>query len=270
MKHNLYQQAYDCLMCCDPAEKCRLTTALNARVVRCGVLSVDPGLPSIKRVPEPGRPGEPRLIDARQMPRRGLGTTEGRVALLHALAHIEFNAINLALDAVYRFRDMPWQYKLDWLQVAKEEAYHFTLVSNRLLDMGSWYGALPAHNGLWDMALRTDHDIMVRMALVPRVLEARGLDVAPGMMARLREIGDAASAEILEVIYRDEVGHVRIGNHWFVEQAKSRGLNPQETFIGLLREFTQGQLRGPFNHKARFRAGFSQSELAALESLDGH
>ena len=157
-----------------------MTAALYKRVVQSGVVSADAELLPVRAVPVPGRPDAPHLIDARQVPRRALGTEEGRVALLHALAHIEFNAINLALDAVYRFRDMPWQYKLDWLQVAKEEAYHFTLVADRLHDLGSWYGALPAHNGLWDMAVRTSHDVMVRMALVPRVLEARGLDVAPG------------------------------------------------------------------------------------------
>ncbi|MDO6461165.1 ferritin-like domain-containing protein [Granulosicoccaceae sp. 1_MG-2023] len=270
MSHNLYQRAYACLMCTDPAEKCRLTLALHAHANGGALLSLDKTVQAVETVDVPGRPAAPALIDARQVPRRALGTEEGRVALLHALAHIEFNAINLALDAVYRFRDVPRQFQLDWLRVAKEEAQHFTMVSERLLELNSWYGALPAHNGLWDMARRTAHDVMVRMALVPRVLEARGLDVAPGMMARLRQVGDSASAEVLDVIYREEVGHVKIGNHWFVEFATQRGLDPQETFIALLREYTHGQLRGPFNHQARFRAGFSQAEMAALEALDGH
>ena len=224
---------------------------------------------AVRRLPVPGRPVKPELIDGKNVPRRALGKTEGRIALLHALAHIEFNAINLALDAVYRF-EMPDAFAGDWLQIAAEEAYHFNLIETRLQSLGSFYGAMPAHNSLWDMAVRTDHDVMVRMALVPRVQEARGLDVAPPMIKRLRQVGDSESADILEIIYRDEIGHVKIGNHWFLKLSEERGLDPSSTFTALLKEYTHGFLRGPFNRDARIQAGFSETELKALEMLDAN
>jgi uncharacterized ferritin-like protein (DUF455 family) len=184
------------------------------------------------------------------------------------VAHIEFNAINLALDAVYRFRDLPEAYYGDWLQVAAEEAYHFSLLRERLRELDCTYGELPAHNGLWEQACKTDHDVLIRMALVPRVLEARGLDVTPGMMQRLREVGDEPTIAILEIILRDEIGHVRIGSHWFRYCCAQRGLEPEATFRQLIREVLQGPLRGPFYTEARLQAGFSANELAQLEAME--
>lgn len=261
---NLYDAALDCLMCADPMQKVAMVQCFYKQLPE---LLKHRGGADVDVIASPGRPDLPLLVSARGVPKRPMGTLQGRVTLLHALAHIEFNAINLALDAVYRFRDMPEQYVIDWVRVAKEEAYHFTLMSERLLELDCYYGAIVAHNGLWDMCCRTDHDVMVRMALVPRVLEARGLDVAPKMIEKLRSLQDPQSAEILEIIYRDEIDHVRIGNHWFLQQCELRQLQPQTTFLELLEKYSSGYLRGPFNHKARRRAGFTEAELQGLEKL---
>ena len=174
--------------------------------------------------------------------------------------------LGIALDAVYRFRDMPGRYIRDWLQVASEEACHFQLLEDTLLERGSYYGACPAHRGLWDMVCRTRHDVLHRMALVPRVMEARGLDVTPSMIDRFKQVGDSAAVAILERIYRDEIGHVRIGNYWYQTVCESRDLDAEVTFRNLLDEFMQAPLRGPFNWPARIEAGFSQQELGALEA----
>ena len=215
----------------------------------------------------PGRPPLPQLVSPRDLPQRGLGSEEGRAALLHAVTHIEFNAINLALDAVYRFRGMPEQYYFDWMSVAVDEARHFGLLAQRLEELGSAYGAFQAHNGLWEMAERTADSCLARMALVPRVLEARGLDVTPGMIVRLRSLGDQRSADILEVILAEEVRHVAIGSHWFAWCCERDGLSPEPTFIELIRGVAKGSIRGPFNLPARSAAGFADSEMALLAAL---
>lgn len=217
---------------------------------------------------EPGRPDKPELVNAKHLARRGLGTQAGRIALLHSLAHIEFNAINLALDAVYRFRDVPTAYVTDWLKVASDEGEHFLLVLNRLRVLGSDYGALPAHTGLWDMARQTDHDILVRMALVPRILEARGLDVAPPMIKKLQAQGDTDSAAILQRIYTDEITHVEIGNRWFRHVCEDRGLNGAEVFRDLLAGPNSAYLRSPFNDEARLQAGFSVEEMQVIREME--
>ncbi len=214
----------------------------------------------------PGRPSSPKLVPPRQVPRRNLGTSEGRSAFVHAVAHIEFNAINLALDAAYRFRQMPIIFVGDWLRVAADEATHFQLLDERLKSMGNQYGDFPAHNGLWEMACKTNHDPLLRMALVPRVLEARGLDVTPGMIERLNAVGDTKTTAILDVILREEVEHVRIGSYWYVTLCHARGLDPESTFRELWHKYTPGHVRGPFNHEARLAAGFSHSELSCLEA----
>ncbi len=198
------------------------------------------------------------------MPRRRLGSEAGRAALVHAIAHIEFNAINLALDAAYRFRGMPGQFYRDWVSVAFDEANHFKLLEVRLGQLGSRYGAFPAHNGLWEMAEKTADSCLVRMALVPRVLEARGLDVTPGMIDRLSAVGDRETIEALEVILAEEVRHVAIGTHWFRYCCGQEGKDPLETFLDLLKKNYGGSLRGPFNLEARFEAGFSPAEMEAL------
>jgi len=253
-------QAARALAAPDPAEKCRRVDAVWAAVAagsECGPPEAEP--------PAAGRPQRPRLVSPRELPRRGLGTVAGRVALLHAVAHIEFNAINLALDAALRFAGMPPAFYRDWLSVAHDESRHFRLLTDRLADLGAAYGDLPAHDGLWEMAEKTAHDPLVRMALVPRVLEARGLDVTPGMIDRLRQAGDSASVRCLEIILEEEVRHVAIGSRWFRHLCAERRLDDESTFQSLLAEYFSEGLRGPFNHRARLEAGFSAYELAALE-----
>ena len=263
---NLYQATLACLLDNDPDSKTQRAERLQADWQQ-GSLQRE-SIDAVQAIPVPGRPDRPELVHPRLVKQRKLTTPAGRIALLHAVAHIEFNAINLALDAAYRFRDMPDQYYADWLQVAAEEAYHFRLVRERLREMGAEYGDLPAHNGLWEQACKTDHDVLVRMALVPRVLEARGLDVTPGMMERLREVGDLASIAVLEVILHDEIGHVRIGSHWFRYCCAERGLEPEATFRQLLCEVMKAPLRGPFYTEGRLQAGFSAEELEQLRLLE--
>ena len=209
---------------------------------------------------QPGRPPTLQLVLPRDVPVRGLGSDAGRAALLHAIAHIEFNAINLALDACLRFAGMPTQYYADWLSVAQDEARHFTMLAERLATFGHRYGDIPAHNGLWEAAEKTAHDVLARMALVPRVLEARGLDVTPGMINRLNEMRDAQTVAILRVILDEEVRHVAIGTHWFRWLCEQRSLEPDATFRRLLAE-SDTRIRPPLNWPARQAAGFSRGEL---------
>jgi uncharacterized ferritin-like protein (DUF455 family) len=251
------------LLARDPAAKAGSVRSLHARWL-AGELACLPH----ERIDEPdglpGRPERPTLVAPRLLRHRGMQSREGRAALLHALAHIEFNAINLALDAVWRFRDMPEPFYGDWLRVAAEEAHHFTLLAARLAEFGHAYGDLPAHDGLWEMCERTRGDVLARMALVPRTLEARGLDASPPIRARLVQAGDLDSAAILDVILRDEVGHVRIGNRWFRYLCETRSLDPHGTYLRLAEQYRAPRLRGPFNFEARRDAGFDEAELAAL------
>lgn len=210
--------------------------------------------------PHPGRPDRPELISPRDVPTRGLGTSEGRAALVHAVAHIEFNAINLALDASLRFVGMPVDYYNEWLSVAQDEARHFMMLRRRLQMLGRDYGDFSAHNGLWEAAQKTADDVLARMALVPRVLEARGLDVTPGMINRLREVGDHETVAVLQVILDEEVRHVAIGTKWFRWLCEQRNLDPGETFKCLLEEHG-ARIRPPINWAARQRAGFERSEI---------
>lgn len=214
--------------------------------------------------PIPGRPEKPELVAPRLVKRRSMVTPEGRAILIHALAHIEFNAINLALDAIWRFAGMPAAYYADWLQVAGEEALHFSLLAEHLQDKGYVYGDFPAHNSLWEMAAKTQHDILARIALVPRTMEARGLDVVPSLRDKLAQAGDMAAAAIMDIILRDEIGHVAIGNRWYGWLCEQRGLEPVATYAKLASEYAAPVLRGPFNLEARRAAGFSELELAAL------
>ncbi|ATX81343.1 Uncharacterized conserved protein, contains ferritin-like DUF455 domain [Mariprofundus ferrinatatus] len=219
---------------------------------------------SAPAVESPGRPERPEMIKASRVPRRGFGTTQGRAIMMHAIAHIEFNAINLALDAVQRFAGMPEEFYSDWLRVAHEEAYHFELIRAHMRHLGADYGDFVAHGGLWEMCEKTAYDVLARMALVPRVLEARGLDVTPGIQEKLIQAGDENAATILDVILRDEIGHVAIGNRWYRHLCRERGLEPVPYFLQLLEKHYPKGLFGPFNIDARERAGFSESELAML------
>ena len=216
----------------------------------------------------PGRPARPPLIDPAQVPQRSVHTPEGRAALIHAICHIEFNAINLALDAVWRFADMPEDFYRDWLRVAIEEAHHFSLLHDHLRkQFGHAYGDFPAHDGLWVMCEKTKDDITARMALVPRTLEARGLDATPLIQRKLRQVAtpDAlAACDILDTILRDEIGHVAIGNRWYGWLCARQGLEPVAHYRALVRQYGAPRLKGPFNTAARRQAGFSDAELAAL------
>lgn len=265
-KISIYDAAARALAQADPDEKARVTRDVAA-VWREGALGMDAAGPP-KPIGEPGRPTRPTLVPPRKLKARRLNSPEGRAAFIHAVAHIEFNAINLAWDAVYRFRGMPPGFYSDWIAVATEEAYHFTLLRDRLRRLGFDYGDFPAHDGLWEMARKTAHDVLVRMALVPRVLEARGLDVTPGMMEKLRRVGDEETVAVLEIIFRDEIGHVEIGSRWFRHACAERGLEPGPTFRALLGEHMRGRIKGPFHREARLAAGFTDEELRGLEAMD--
>lgn len=262
----LFERAAECLQACETAEKVALTQALyqdwcEHKVIIDRQFQVEP-------IGEAGHPVKPQLVAPKDVPRRSMHTEEGRVILCHALAHIEFNAINLALDAVYRFTDMPEAYYGDWLKVASEEARHFGLLESYLDKRDAQYGDYVAHNGLWEMAQLTAHDVMIRMALVPRVLEARGLDVTPGILKKLEQAKDYDFIAHLEIIQRDEIGHVNIGSHWFKYVCEQRELPYRETFKQLIHQYMKGSLRGPFDEVARMQAGFSTEEIADLNALE--
>ncbi len=236
-----------------------------AQAWREGRLSLAADAVLAANAPIPGRPPLPELVSPIEVPHRSMVTEEGRAAMIHALAHIEFNAINLALDAIWRFAGMPREYYADWLQVAAEEAQHFSLLAAHLLSKGHVYGDFKAHNSLWDMAEKTRGDILARMALVPRTMEARGLDATPPLSAKLAQAGDMEAARILDIILADEIGHVLIGNRWFAWACQAQGLEPVATYAALATRYQAPQLRGPFNLAARRAAGFSESELIALQ-----
>ena len=218
--------------------------------------------------PLPGHPERPLLVSHSEVAQRSPATLEGRAVLIHAIAHIEFNAINLALDAVWRFDAMPADYYRNWVQVAAEEAMHFGLLRDHLRAQGHDYGDFPAHQGLWTMCEKTQHDIVARMALVPRTMEARGLDATPQIQNKLRQVGtpDAlAAVEILNTILRDEVGHVAIGNHWYRWLCERQGINPETHYAELVKKYEAPRLKPPFNNAARRQAGFTEAELQWLQ-----
>ena len=262
---NLFERARRCLDCADVETKLELTDAAAAEFAadKLDVCDSEPPVP----IGPPGRPLRPALVAPRRLPQRGLGTPAGRAALIHAVAHIEFNAVNLAWDAVYRFRGMPLEYYRDWVAVAVDEARHFRLLARRLLELGHCYGDFDAHDGLWEMAVKTSGTCLERMALVPRVLEARGLDVTPGMIERLRAAGDDVSADILAVILREEVAHVAAGSRWFARCCARIGVDPEATFAALVSDHAPGAIKRPLNADARLAAGFSSEELARLAAL---
>ena len=267
MSHSsLFKHAENCIKACSPLEKIKLSYE-TAELWQQQQLSLDKVTPILK-FESPGRPEKPELVPPRELNRRKITSKEGHAALIHSICHIEFNAINLAWDAVYRFQDMPTQFFDDWINVAKEEAYHFELLSEHLASLGYAYGDFSAHNGLWESALETAFDPMVRMALVPRVLEARGLDVTPGIVKKLKGVGDDRAVEILAIVHRDEIGHVEVGTRWFRYLCEKRELNSEEVFKDLINEYMKGRLRGPFDHDVRKRAGFTEEELLFLESAN--
>lgn len=246
-----------------PADKVAGVLAL-AQQWQANELALDADAVLTPGRPIPGYPARPELVAPSEVPQRGMATLEGRAATIHALAHIEFVAINLALDAIWRFGGMPRDYYADWLQVAAEEAQHYTMLATHLQGQGYAYGDFKAHQGLWEMATRTEGDVLLRMALLPRTMEARGLDVTPGIRAKLAQAGDQAAAKILDVILVDEIGHVRIGNRWFNWVCEQRGLAPETTYVELATRLGALPVRGQINRDARRAAGFSEQELAAL------
>ena len=265
-KPSLFVKTEDCIKACLPTEKIALSYE-TADMWQQQELSLRSHTP-ILTFENPGRPDKPELVPPRDLTRRKVTSKIGHAALIHSICHIEFNAINLAWDAVYRFQDMPEAFYTDWVKVAKEEAYHFELLSEHLATLGYTYGDFTAHNGLWESALVTAHDPMIRMALVPRVLEARGLDVTPGIVKKLENIGDDKAVDILAIVHRDEIGHVETGTRWFRYLCDQRKLNSEETFKDLINQYMKGTLRGPFDHDVRKRAGFTEEELLYLESAN--
>jgi len=256
------QRALEVLCLADPGQK-----AVQARALFDALTleAIDPHA-SFEAPPGlPGRPARPRLVPPKEVPARSPFTPEGRAALLHAIAHIEFNAINLALDVAWRFPDMPREFYRDWLRVASEEALHFGLLRDHLRSLGHDYGDFDAHDGLWSMAERTARDVVARMALVPRLLEARGLDATPPLQAKFARAGDQRAVEILGVILRDEVGHVAIGNRWYRWLCERDGLDAEAFYPQLARRYAAPRLRPPFNLEARRAAGFSEQEIDALQ-----
>jgi uncharacterized ferritin-like protein (DUF455 family) len=257
----LRERALQLLCLTDPAQKAAETRALFEVMAQ---FNINPAAQLVEPADLPGRPTLPRLVSPKDVPTRSAFTVEGRAALLHAIAHIEFNAINLALDAIWRFADLPVAYYRDWLRVASEEALHFSLLREHLLSLGFDYGHFDAHDGLWVMTQRTAHDVLARMALVPRTLEARGLDATPPLQAKFAKAGDPRAVEILGVILRDEVGHVAIGNHWYRWLCERQNLDPVAHYAVLAEQHNAPRSRPPYNVEARLAAGFSEDEIARL------
>ncbi len=258
---DLFAELHRIILLNDASEKCASTHALARTLDK---VKIDQNS-AVKKIQTPGYPVALKLVAPRELKRRGIQRQDGRNALMHAVAHIEFNAINLALDAAYRFRAQPLEFYQDWIKIADDEARHFGLIREYLQCNDCDYGDLSAHNGLWDMAVQTQDDVIARMALVPRVLEARGLDVTPGMIKRLSAVGDTSAVTILEIIYKDEIGHVKTGSNWFSYQCDLAGLEPRSTFQSMVATHLHGELKGPFNIAARLQAGFDEIELDQLE-----
>ncbi|BEU67718.1 ferritin-like domain-containing protein [Ralstonia pseudosolanacearum] len=265
---SLRHEALAALCLTDPADKADATLRLGERARAADDSAWLADAPIVAPAAGiPGRPAAPVLVPPSEVPRRrAIDTPHGRAVLLHALAHIEFNAINLALDAVWRFAGMPVAFYRDWMRVAAEEATHFSLLSAHLATLDCRYGDHPAHDGLWQMTEKTAADPLARMALVPRTLEARGLDASPPIRAKLAAAGDMAAAGILDIILRDEIGHVAVGNRWYRWLCGRAGLDPLPTYRRLAEQYGAPRLRGPFNLDARRQAGFDDDEIAALEA----
>ncbi len=262
---DLYTRALACIEAREIEEKILLSRQ-TAEAWRAGQLVLEEYKAPVS-LSQAGLPQRLKLVAPRDLPRRSMASRERHAALIHAIGHIEFNAINLAWDAVYRFRGLPSEYYTDWIAVAEEEVYHFELIRAHLNTLGYDYGDFPGHDGLWRAACETEYDVLARMAIIPRVMEARGLDVTPGIMQRLREQGDPQGVAVLEVILRDEIGHVARGSRWFDALCRQRGVDPWQTFQDLIRRHGLGRIRGPFHVDARLSAGFTEQELQHLEQM---
>ena len=244
----------------DPVEKARASLALD--------LSLPVGAQEQLSAPcaSPGRSTRPEMVHHTLLKSKSLATAEGRAMLIHSITHIELNAIDLALDVVWRFAGMPEAFYTDWMRIAQEEAKHFLLLRNHLVEMGFDYGDFPAHNALWDMAERTQGDLLARIGIVPRTMEARGLDASPGVKNKLVSAGDLRAGAILDIILTEEIGHVAAGNRWFRHLCAERNLDPISTYAELIEQYDAPKLRPPFNMQARRLAGFEEAELMALNA----
>ena len=265
----LRHTAYMSWLAPDPLVKCEMVKMLCADTAEVASIWAADTVP-VTGTKQPGRPDRPELVDPLSLSSRSVHTPEGVAALIHAVAHIEFNAINLALDAIWRFADMPPSFYTDWLKVAQEEAIHFTLLNEHLQSLGFTYGDFAAHDGLWEMAYRTADDVLARMALVPRTLEARGLDACPAVRHKLSSAGDRVGASIIDRILKDEIGHVAIGNHWYRWLCDTRNVDPIHTYRTLSKMYRAPKLKAPFNIEARRAAGFDQQELDDLYDQATH
>ena len=264
---HLFAAAKRCFLIADPDEKLDASLALVADW-RAGKLYWDAD-DEPEQFMLPGRLERPLLVPPQQVGKRGCASRTRRAARVPALAHIEWTAVNLAWDTIYRFRGLPREYYEDWLQCAGEESEHFLALRGQLRAMGFDYGDFSAHDELWGSAVETAHDLMDRMGIVHRVFEARALDVIPGTLEKFRELGDSKTAAILTRIANDEIGHVSAGSRWFRYRCEQQGLDPDDTFFKLLQRYLGHIPRGPFNHEARRQCGFSDNELARLEAGDG-
>lgn len=263
--NNLFQLAHQCLTESNPDEKLLLSID-TAKKITNGDINFDSYELDAEQV-KPGRPEKPVLITPKDVPRRNIQTIEGRAAMVHSFAHIEFNAINLAWDLIYRFQDMPDEFYLDWARVAAEETKHFKLLREHLISMAYNYGDFPAHDGLWTIAEQTQHDILLRLAVVPRIMEARGLDVTPGLIERFRQIKDDKMVLILELILEEEIGHVLVGTKWYRYLCEKMNQSPEEKFREIVNDFLPSAKTKKINENARLKAGFSQSEIDYLVAI---
>lgn len=260
---NIFELAESCLFTSDIESKLRVTSVAQslAEADELSFCEYDPPRP----ISETLFPDKPILLMPRDMPKRRLDTKDGKAAFFHALAHIEFMAIYLAWDIIYRFRGLPENFYRDWLRIAHEEALHYSMICQHLLNFDIGYGDLPAHRGLWSHAEETEHDILARLAVVPRCMEARGLDVTPGMISKLQSMGDLSGATVLQRIFEDEIGHVERGSYWFDQFARARGGDPEQMFKSSILACYKGKPKGPFNREVRIIAGFTDNELDWLE-----
>lgn len=257
---SLRESALQALIVSDPDEK----IAAVRQIAFDAPIHTQEITPSSKTIP--GRPLLPELVPPQKVTYRSVNSEAGKAALIHSIAHIEFNAINLALDIIWRFAHLPEEFYRDWLRVAKEEAYHFSLVRDHLRNLGHEYGDFTAHNGLWEICEKTGNDLLARLALVPRTLEARGLDVSPVIQNKLASVNDHEGVKILGIILHDEVGHVELGNKWYLYFCQQTGKDPIATYANMVHTYRVAKPKGPLNIKARKQAGFTDEELAWLSS----
>ncbi|MBR9868843.1 MAG: ferritin-like domain-containing protein [Oceanospirillales bacterium] len=262
---NLYAHTKQAFLTADPDLKIELTRQTVSRWNAGELEWLEGDEPELLN--HPGQPDMPEIVAPSEVNKRKFGKEEGRAALIHALAHIELTAVNLALDSVYRYRGMPEEFYADWMQCAGEEANHFIALRGRLREMGYDYGSFKAHGELWGMAVDTADDMLERMGIVHRVFEARALDVVPKTIQRFNQLGDKKMVDILTMIANEEIGHVSSGTRWYHYQCQQRQLDPDKTFIDLLWKYMKGPLKGPFNHEIRLKAGFSAREMQMIEDM---